>query len=49
MTQYTFSAEHWDRVLTTIAATRTMEGVDRGILTENCIATVLRKIEYIMV
>ena len=44
MTQYTFSAEQQERALTSSAATRTMEGVDRGILTENCItATVLRK------
>ena len=43
MTQYTFPAEQWERVLTSSAATRTMKGVDRGILTENCITAALRK------
>ena len=43
MTQYTFPAEQWERVLMSSAVTRTMEVVDRGILTENCIAAVLRK------
>ena len=43
VTQYTFPAEQRERVLTSSAATRTMEGVDQGILTENCITAALRK------
>ena len=44
VTQYTFSAEQQERALMSSTATRTMEGVDRGILTENCITVaVLRK------
>ena len=46
VSQYTFSAEQWERVLTSSAATRIMEDVDRGILREDCITAVLRKIEY---
>ena len=48
VTQYTLSAEQWERVLMSSAATWTMEGVDRNILTENCFIAVLRKIEYMV-
>ena len=46
MTQYTFPGEQWDRLLKSSAATRTMEGVDQGILTEDCDTAILRKIKY---
>ena len=42
VTQYTFQAEQWERVLTSSAATNTMKDV-QGILTENCITAALRK------